>query len=66
MKKETITRIKLTASEGHILTNGENYGKVVYLASGDEGDKWYEITEEEYDQKMKEAEERENALRSGY
>ncbi|MBE6647334.1 MAG: hypothetical protein E7611_06855 [Ruminococcaceae bacterium] len=56
MQKETITRIKLTASEGHILTNGENYGRVVYLASGDEGEKWYEITEEEYEEKMKEEE----------
>ena len=57
MQKETITRIKLTASEGHILTNGENYGRVVYLASGDEGEKWYEITEEEYQAKMAETEE---------
>ena len=56
MQKETITRIKLTASEGHILTNGENYGRVVYLASGDEGEKWYEITKEEYEEKMKEEE----------
>lgn len=53
MQKETITRIKLTASEGHILTNGENYGRIVYLASGDEGEKWYEITEAEYEEKMK-------------
>ncbi|MBP3376189.1 MAG: hypothetical protein J6L83_05445 [Clostridia bacterium] len=59
MKKETITRIKLTASEGHILTDGENFGRIVYLASGDEGEKWYEITESEYD-KIKEAEEVEN------
>ena len=56
MQKETITRIKLTASEGHILTNGENYGRIVYLASGDEGEKWYEITEAEYEEKMKEEE----------
>ena len=51
MKKETITRIKLTASEGHILTDGENFGKVVFLASGDEGEGWYEITEGEYHEK---------------
>ena len=56
MKKETITRIKLTASEGHILTDGENFGKVVFLASGDEGEKWYEITEAEYEAIMKEKE----------
>lgn len=54
MKKETITRIKLTASEGHILTDGESYGRIVYLASGDEGEKWHEITEGEYEEKMKE------------
>ena len=48
MTKETITRIKLIASEGYILTDGDNYGKEVYLASGDDGKKWYEITEAEY------------------
>lgn len=58
MQKETITRIKLTASKGHILTDGENYGRIVYLASGDEGDKWYEITEREYEYKMRELEEK--------
>lgn len=58
MQKEIITRIKLTASEGHILTDGENYGKIVYLASGDEGEKWYEITEREYEYKMRELEEK--------
>jgi hypothetical protein len=56
MKKETITRIKLTASEGHILTDGENYGRIVYLAQGDDGEKWYEITEKEYNKIMKEKE----------
>lgn len=56
MNKETITRIKLTASEGHILTDGENYGRIVYLAQGDEGEKWYEITEAEYEAKMAELE----------
>ena len=56
MKKETLTTIKLTASEGHILTDGENYGRIVYLASGDEGTAWYEITEAEYEAKMAELE----------
>ena len=51
-------RIILTASEGHILTDGENYGRIVYLASGDEGEKWYEITEAEYNKKMLEEEAR--------
>ena len=60
MKKETIIRIKLTASEGHILTDGESFGRIVYLASGEDGSNWYEITNAEYEAKMKEAEELEN------
>lgn len=62
MKKETITRIKLTASEGHILTDGENYGKVVYLASGDDGDKWHEISESEYQRIMEEKSREDTAI----
>ena len=55
MKKENLANtVKLTASEGHILTDGENYGRIVYLASGDEGEGWYEIGEEVYLEKMKE------------
>lgn len=50
MKKETLTTIKLTASEGHILTDGESFGRIVYLAQGDAGEKWYEIPEDEYQQ----------------
>lgn len=49
MKKETITRVKLTASEGMVLTDGENYGKEVFLAENADQSKWYEITQEEYD-----------------
>lgn len=56
MTKETITRTKLTASEGMILTDGESFGKVVFLASGDEGERWYEITEAEYEAKIAERE----------
>lgn len=56
MIKETITRIKLTATGGMMLTDGETYAKVVYLASGDEGEKWYEITESAYQAKMAELE----------
>lgn len=60
MKREIISVTKLTASEGHILTDGENYGRIVFPASGDDGSKWYEITNAEYEAKMKEAEELEN------
>ena len=56
MKKELQTIVTLTASEGHILTDGENYGRIVYLAQGDDGEKWYEITEAEYEAKMAELE----------
>lgn len=47
-------RIILTASKGHILTDGESYGRIVYLASGDDGSKWHEITEAEYEAKQAE------------
>lgn len=47
MKQETITRIKLTASDGMMLTNGEIYGKEVFLGTSDIPDNWHEITEAE-------------------
>lgn len=53
MITETITRVKLTASEGMMLTDGEHYGKEVFLAEDADSSKWYEITQEEYDELMK-------------
>ena len=47
MKQETITRIKLIAAEGMTLTNGETFGKEVYLGTGDFADNWTEITDAE-------------------
>ena len=44
-KKE---RIPIVASEGHILTNGEIYGKQIFLAEGMSEADFYEIDEEEY------------------
>ena len=52
MTTETITRIKLTASEGMVLTDGESYGKEVFLAEDADPSKWYEITEAEYNAVM--------------
>ena len=49
-------RITLIASKGHILTDGESFGRIVHLASGDEGEMWYEITEEEYQKILEEKE----------
>jgi hypothetical protein len=49
MKTEYITRIKLTASEGMVLTNGTVYGKVIFLAEGIAAFDYYEITEAEYE-----------------
>ena len=55
MEQQTITRIKLIAGEGMYLTNGETYGKEVFLGTGDSPDNWHEITEEEYRQQMEQA-----------
>ena len=41
---------KLTAAEGMTLTNGEAYGKEIYLGKNDNPDNWYEITDIEYEQ----------------
>lgn len=39
----------LTATVGHILTDGEIYGAEIYLADGMDGEAFYEITLEEYE-----------------
>lgn len=48
MTETTITLRKLTASEGHVLTNGEVYGKEIYLGLNDKAENWHEITEAEH------------------
>ena len=45
MITEKVTVLK--ADEGMILTNGEAFGKVVYLGRNDSASNWHEITEEE-------------------
>lgn len=47
MKTETIELKKLIASEGMTLTNGEAFGKEIYLGKNDSTDNWREITDEE-------------------
>lgn len=47
MNTTKIELIKLTASEGMTLTNGEVYGKEVYLGVNDTPENWNEIPEEE-------------------
>ncbi len=55
MKTETIKQIILTADEGMYITNGKTFGKTIILPDGADVDVWYEITEAEYSQSLKEA-----------
>ena len=49
MTETTIKITKLTASDGMVLTNGETYGKEIYLGKHDKAENWHEITEAEAD-----------------
>lgn len=44
-----MSRLVLKATEGMIYTNGESFGRTVFLGTGDSPDNWYEITEAEYE-----------------
>lgn len=57
MTETKINITKLTASEGMVLTNGEAYGKEVYLGKNDKAENWYEITDAEYQEILKKQEE---------
>ena len=54
MKIYTITTTVLTASEGHYLTDGEIYGKKIYLGNDRKPEEFHEIIEAEYNEKMEE------------
>ena len=45
MITEKVTVLK--ADEGKTLTNGDAFGKVVYLGKNDSADNWHEIPDEE-------------------
>ena len=47
-------RTPIIASEGKVLTNGEIYGKVIFLAEGCPEGGFYEIDEGEYRKMMEE------------
>ena len=49
MIETNITLRKLTADEGMVLTNGEAYGKEIYLGIYDSPENWHEITDAEYE-----------------
>lgn len=57
MEKTIIELTKVTASEGMWLTDGETYSKEIYLGCNDSIENWHEITDAEYEEVMKEAEE---------
>ena len=50
-------KITIRADEGKWLTDGENYGKTIYLSADASIDKFYEITDAEYEKLQKELEE---------
>lgn len=49
MTTEYITRTKITASEGMILTNGTTYGRVIFLTPTETAYDYHEIPESEYE-----------------
>lgn len=51
------TRLVIYADEGMVLTNGETYGKIIYLEEGVSASDFYEITEAEHEEIMKKQEE---------
>lgn len=43
----------LYAEEGRVLTDGQTYGKVIFLADGENCYNFYEILDEEYQELLK-------------
>jgi len=57
MQTETITMTKIMAADGMVLTDGEVYGKVIFLATTDKAENYHEITDAEYAEILKKEEE---------
>ena len=66
MKSEQITIIKLIASEGKSLTNGEIYAKELYLGCNDSPDNWTEIDDSEIPEETEVTEEIQAAIDEQY
>lgn len=49
-------KIILYAAEGMVLTDGEHYGKIIFVAEGVSPDTYYEITDAEYENILKQQE----------
>ena len=62
MIETNITLRKLTADEGMVLTNGEAYGKVIYLGIYDSAENWHEITDAQYAEILAAQEKEEGAM----
>ena len=43
------TRTVLYADEGHVLTNGTDHGRMIFLADGADASQYYQITDAEYE-----------------
>lgn len=65
MEKSTINIIKLTAAEGMTLTNGEAFGKEIYLGKTDKTENWHEITDAEAEARQKELDAPDSEVQGG-
>ena len=54
LRIETYTITKLIADEGKVLTNGTEYGSLIYLGAYDSPDNWQEVDESEAPRKDEE------------
>ena len=64
MKTTEIKTIRLEADKGKMLTDGNTYGSVIYLATDRSPDEYTEISIEEYEKRM--AEQEKEALENGF